>query len=72
MIELGKDTYIEGDLLIQTYYDEPTLSITISQLDSMNETVTYDIMLLGTYIGQTEDLIDDMIGKYERDKKRVE
>ena len=70
MIKIGRNNYIEGDLTIETNYDEPTLSITIYQMDSINETATYDFKLLGTYTGQTTDLIGDAIFMYERDKNK--
>jgi hypothetical protein len=71
MLEIGRHSYIDGDLIISTEYNEPTLSINISQLDSMNETLTYDFKLISTYNGQVDDLIDDAMYMYNRDKKII-
>jgi len=71
MIEIGYNTYMESDLIISTEYNEPTLSINISQMDSMNETLTYEFRLISRYNGQTEDLIDDAMYMYDRDKKLI-
>jgi len=68
MIEIGHNTYMESELIISTEYNEPTLSINISQMDSMNETLTYEFRLISRYNGQTEDLIDDAMFCYNRDK----
>ena len=62
---------MESDLIISTEYNEPTLSINISQMDSMNETLTYEFRLISRYNGQTEDLIDDAMYMYDRDKKLI-
>jgi len=71
MIEIGHNTYIESDLMITTEYNEPTLSINISQMDSMNETLTYEFKLISTYNGQVDDLIDDAMYMYDRDKLKT-
>jgi len=71
MIEIGHNTYMESELIISTEYNEPTLSINISQMDSMNETLTYEFRLISRYNGQTEDLIDDAMYMYDRDKKLI-
>jgi len=71
MVEIGHNTYMESDLIISTEYNEPTLSINISQMDSMNETLTYEFRLISRYNGQTEDLIDDAMYMYDRDKKLI-
>ena len=71
MVEIGHNTYMESDLIISTEYNEPTLSINISQLDSMNETMTYNFKLISTYNGQVDDLIDDAMYMYDRDKKLI-
>jgi len=71
MIEIGYNTYMESDLIISTEYNEPTLSINISQLDSMNETMTYNFKLISTYNGQVDDLIDDAMYMYDRDKSKT-
>ncbi len=70
MIAIGKDTYMEDEYIISTEYIEPTLYVTVSQTDSMNETKTYEWRLISTYNGQVEDLCDDAIFCYERDIKR--
>ena len=70
IVEIGRNSYMEGEFVIQTEYNEPTLAITVSQLDSMNESRTYEWKLISTYNGQTEDLIDDAIFCYERDNKK--
>ena len=71
MIELGKDSYIVDEYIVTTEYDEPTLAITISQMDSINRTMTYEWRLISTYTGQTEDLIEDAIFCYERDLEKI-
>jgi|AntAceMinimDraft_16_1070373.scaffolds.fasta_scaffold07772_2 hypothetical protein len=71
MVEIGHNTYMESDLIISTEYNEPTLSINISQLDSMNETMTYNFKLISTYNGQVDDLIDDAMYMYDRDKSKT-
>ena len=71
MIEIGHNTYMESELIISTEYNEPTLSINISQMDSMNETLTYEFRLISRYNGQTEDLIDDAMYMYDRDKSKT-
>jgi len=67
MIEIGKDSYIVEEYIVTTEYDEPTLAITVSQMDSMNESRTYEWRLISTYVGQTDELIDDAIFCFERD-----
>ena len=71
MVEIGHNTYMESDLIISTEYNEPTLSINISRLDSMNETMTYNFKLISTYNGQVDDLIDDAMYMYDRDKSKT-
>lgn len=71
MVEIGKDSYIVDEYIVTTEYDEPTLAITVSQMDSMNESRTYQWQLISTYIGQVDDLIGDAVFCYERDLERI-
>jgi hypothetical protein len=67
MIEIGRDSYIVDEYIVSTEYDEPTLAITVSQMESMNESKTYEWRLISTYTGQVDDLIGDAIFCFERD-----
>ena len=69
MFKIGNDTFTESGYLVELISEETELTIKLTELDSINSTFTHTFKLYGTYPGQTNDLVDDVIWMYENKNK---
>lgn len=71
MIKTSKNTYIQGNYYIRVKRFSRLLEVFLYESDSNFKCYSFTYKLLGTYLGQTEDLINDTIYMYELKKNAL-
>ena len=71
MFKIANNTFTDRGYLIETEDNITEYTVKICELESISANFEYTFKVFGTYPGQHNDLIDDCIDMYEREKNKI-